>query len=375
MRNNLRIIHIASHKGNVGDLINHNGFYSLLGIDSENIVKIELRDFYYSNPNRKKFDDNFISYINTFDLCVFGGGGFFDVKWPNSETGTTLDISIERLKKIGVPILFNCMGYHEFGNEIDPSVYSKFDAFLSFLLSKKNCLVTLRNDGSKERIVNRFGNKYSHLMVYPDPGFYASPSLQPLDAKRDYYGFCLTNDLFNPSFNRNLNTDLFNKEITSFINNLLERNYDVMLFAHTPADIETINRILAGVSEINKRSKVLVAPYDSSSRFSLEQSLFYYSKCKVFVGMRFHSLITCINLSIPSIALCGHDQIKDLFDKNGLKEYRIVLNSADFQKELSKLLVKLTNDSNGELEKYKRLKEINKKLFADYKKQILALIK
>ena len=56
----MQICHIASHKGNVGDLINHQGFYNnmLPAEASANIERIELRDFYYSYNQRRVFDEH-----------------------------------------------------------------------------------------------------------------------------------------------------------------------------------------------------------------------------------------------------------------------------------------------------------------------------
>lgn len=125
----MNIVHIASHKGNIGDLINHQGFYSLFQNEKFKITKIELRDFYFSTPNRKLFNCDLADYINTFDLCIFGGGGFFDVQWPESESGTTLNLSSSFLEEITIPVLFNCMGYHEYGEAIDPIAYKSLSFF------------------------------------------------------------------------------------------------------------------------------------------------------------------------------------------------------------------------------------------------------
>lgn len=127
--------------------------------------------------------------------------------------------------------------------------------------------------------------------------------------------------------------------------------------------------------EPEKRSQIIVAPYDSSSDFSIKQLEFYYLQCKVVIGMRFHSLINSINLDIPSIALCGHEQIKDLFDINGLSNYSIVLNYCDFKDDLSKLLNNLLIDPSKEKEKYCEIKTRNNNRFSDYRNKIFEMLK
>ena len=76
----MKILHIASFCGNIGDNISHKGLLNLLcqtGFKF-NIEKLEIRRFYnnYKYNDKLSFDEDMIKYINKFDYCIIGGGGF-----------------------------------------------------------------------------------------------------------------------------------------------------------------------------------------------------------------------------------------------------------------------------------------------------------
>ena len=93
----MRVLHLASFGGNFGDVLNHHGFYNTVGkaLDFQSIKQIEVRRFYRnaSEEERLFFNDEFVKEINSYDLFVLGGGGFFDAKWAYSNTGTTIDFN------------------------------------------------------------------------------------------------------------------------------------------------------------------------------------------------------------------------------------------------------------------------------------------
>ena len=108
----MKILHLASFNGNIGDNANHNGFRkNFQNLISENIEwkNLEIRNFYKS-WNKMKFDEEFIKMVNTYDLLIIGGGNFFEICHEYSSTGTTIDLPIEKLNQIRIPIFFNGLG-------------------------------------------------------------------------------------------------------------------------------------------------------------------------------------------------------------------------------------------------------------------------
>lgn len=365
----MKIIHIASHKGNIGDVFNHAGFYQYLDKifgKKYSIEKIELRDFYYSAKNKKNFDTVFANYINTFDLCIIGGGGFFDVQWENSQTGTTLDFSDNFIDCIKIPVIINSMGYHEYPDRTNKIICQKFNKFLNKVLNKRNWLVSVRNDGSFERIENRYKNiDLNKILKVPDNAFFTilpPPRLfNLLQRENKVIGICVTNDLFSKYYNGNIKTTDFNKIIANFINNQAKCKRKIIFFPHTPDDINTINEVLRYVEGYAKRNQIVIAPFEAIDTESVYCLSEYYRRCDCIVGMRFHSIIMGINLNIPTIALAGHQQIESLFSELSLSDFCIKVNKTDVYEKLNVMVGELLNDKFID----KRYNSIYKKLNAE----------
>ena len=363
----MKILHIASHKGNVGDIINHQGFYSIFSktFGEMDITKVEMRDFYYSAKERKKFNKEYADIINTFDLCILGGGGFFDAQWQNSTTGTTLDFSEDFVDSITIPVLVNAMGYHEYPGITNDVIRDSFRKLLEKMSAKSNWLLTVRNDGSYERLLNTYGKELvKRIYKVTDNGFFC-PLSQVDEKKEKLLGLCVTNDLFSNEFNNGLKEEEFNLMIAEFMDRQLKKGWKILLVPHTPADVEVIGLILKNVSNEYKRNAIMIAGYDACSDVAVEQLGLFYSRCSCVIGMRFHSVITGINLKIPTIALAGHEQIKALYEDIGLEDYCIVANDKEFTNRLEVLCDECMNEQafvnkynelylrlNGEKKKY-----------------------
>lgn len=365
----INIIHIASHKGNIGDIFNHAGFYQYLDkiLDKKySIEKVELRDFYYSAKNKKNFDKVFADYINTFDLCIIGGGGFFDAQWENSQTGTTLDFTTDFIDSVKIPIIINAMGYHEYPDRTNEIICQKFNNFLNKIIDKRNWLVSVRNDGSYERIKKRYKNvNMNKILKVPDSAFFTiippPRFFNPLQREDSVIGICVTNDLFSKFYNGELKTTDFNIIIAKFINQQGLMKHKIVFFPHTPDDINTINEVLKYVDGYIKRNLIVIAPLEAINLDGVYRLAEYYKRCNCIIGMRFHSVIMGINLNIPTIALAGHQQIEALFSELNLSDFCIKVNRTDIDQKLNVMVDKLLNDKFMD----KRYNSIYRKLNAE----------
>ena len=75
----LRVLHLASFAGNIGDLANHAGARRMLAERLGFALKftdLEIREFYWK---QRSFDDAFVAYANSFDLLIIGGGNYFEL--------------------------------------------------------------------------------------------------------------------------------------------------------------------------------------------------------------------------------------------------------------------------------------------------------
>ena len=156
----LRVLHLASFAGNIGDLANHCGarkmFEKCLDFNFD-IVSLEIREFYWK---KRKFDESFIQYANSFDLLIIGGGNYFELWVDGSETGTSIDISAENLSQLHVPTLFFALGV-DTGQGYSDQNARRFKHFIDTVIERKNMFVCVRNDGSSLALQQVLGQTIS----------------------------------------------------------------------------------------------------------------------------------------------------------------------------------------------------------------------
>ena len=347
----LKVLHLASFLGNIGDYANHRGFYKMFRkvAPVAEFTQVEIRKF-YKNRSELKFDNNFLKQINNHDLLVLGGGGFFDLQWDYSNTGTTVDFTEEFINGIKIPVLVNAMGYHEY-EEVKEKNVKKFKNFLNIILNKDNWFVSVRNDGSFERMFSRYGKLVNKVLKVPDSGFFYSPKrhcqLNLKDKNTIWIGLNITNDLFNKNFNKDLDVDTFNNLFGQFISQVLKenKNYKIIFFPHAHQDLITISIILNKLDDKYKREKIMVAPFVTQEN-SIDQVFDLYRLCLCVVGMRFHTNVCSVGMGTPSIGLAGHEQVSALYRELYMPERCVKLDNINFISELRNKLFKTIKSKN-----------------------------
>lgn len=317
----MKILHIASFKGNIGDIVNHQGFYNLTGLKNEAINQIEIRKF-YNNSRELRWDKSMLNRINSHDCLILGGGGYFDVYWNASDFGTTLNMTEDFIDGIKIPVIINAMGVH-----IDYTASEailKFGSFFRKISSKDNWLVTIRNDGSMSRLKKIVKDIPKSVTTVPDNGF-AFDEIPYEGINSGLVGLSITNDLFTKKYNGLVDTEKFNEEIADFCKYILHQGKQLIFFMHTPQDIKVLYNIFEKIGSEAFREKIKIAPYDTYSVENANVINRLYSKCKYVIAMRFHGNVISLKNRTPVIGLAGHEQVEGLYSEISLRQQCIVV--------------------------------------------------
>ena len=335
---NIKILHFASFKGNIGDSLSHQGFYTILkdsGIKAQ-ITELEIRDFYKSNKKKRLIDESIVKIINDHDLLIIGGGGFLDYWVNDSQTGTSIDISTTLYDKIKVPIIFNSIGsipHKEVSNEN----IKKYSKFLSKILNDKKTKLFLRNDGSANSLRRDFN---VNLPTYLDNGFYyKSNDIDSKTQDNDYviinvnYDQLKMNNLIVPS----ISLESFVDEICNLINWFVANtDKNIMFTPHIYKDFEVIHDVLNKLDDNVARYRIRVSEYAQGNNH-IDYFYSIYKNASFIFAMRLHANILGMTSNGNLIGICGLDRIYHLHKS---------VNSESF--------VMLENNfSNNMIEKYK----------------------
>ena len=288
----MRILHLASFYGNIGDWASHKGTHKILRKHLNcQIDTLEIRKFYkkYDLPDKQEFDDSFVRLVNEYDMLVIGGGGYLDYFLDSSSNGTTLDISEETLGDIDTPILILSMGCLPRGGEHN---YHKVRGFLDILKGKAH--VFLRNDGS--------GKRFPDFPQVSDSGIFYEEKC----SNSDYIAVNVSTDLLK-------NPDTLIEEMAQFVNETDER---FVFVPHIYHDLGTIQAVLDKVHHWTVATRVSVAPYLQGYGGS-EQLFSVYANSKQVIACRYHANLCSIAMGKPCVGVAVSEKISECYGSFG----------------------------------------------------------
>jgi polysaccharide pyruvyl transferase WcaK-like protein len=317
-KHEVKILHVASFLGNIGDNANHLGFYAKLEskIGQFSITKFEIRSTFRGTSS---FGLEFAELCNQHDAVVFGGGNFFELWVEKSATGCSIDIAPEVIDEIKVPMIFNALGV-DVGQGITTSTIANFRSFLSHLLKRGDTILSCRNDGAFDNLQQYVGVEYSqYFSRIPDAGFFFKPSLlkhAELDQKKQNILFQLAGDMLETRFSQepgSLSYSDYLMEMALTINDLGQENH-IIFCAHIFSDLKPVSDLLQLVDDKVRRENVSVAPYLQGTTgarhiFSL------YSQTNLNIATRFHANVCSLAAGQATIGLVNYRQIKDLYSE------------------------------------------------------------
>lgn len=351
----IKILHVASFTGNVGDNASHLGLYNVLKTvlgDRLDIEQVEIRRFYkkYSLADKMNFDLEFTQKANAKDLLIFGGGGFLDYWVPNSETGTTFDMSDEILDKLIVPTLFvsvGCMPHQP----VPEGNIDKFHHFLQKVGSKKNMRIAVRNDGSILEIKRLFGGEFEGIITeILDNGFFYEPSLKfnCRLLEKPYIAINTTLDQLTMK-NRmigNINYSQLREELLSLLQRIIdETDYSLVFVPHIFKDLQAFRELLEGMNDFYIRSRVAIAPY-LQGNYGCNYLMSVYNQADSILSMRFHANVCPLSMGKHTVGLAALDRVVHMYNSIGKSSDCIPVNEKFADKVYKKLIDISPNNSD-----------------------------
>ncbi|MCM3635945.1 polysaccharide pyruvyl transferase family protein [Paenibacillus camelliae] len=328
----MKIYHLASFSGNIGDVANHEAFYVQIQNKLQKKILVtedEMRD-YYKNVQIKKFDKEFVEKVNNHDLLVIGGGNFFELCWDYSDNGTTFNITNQLLKQIKTPILVNGIGIDD-NKGISSDNIEKFRKFLHTLFTYNTVFFTVRNDGSYDIFQKYFPEYVDYVYEIPDFGFFVS-EVQELkeycyNGQTKSIGFNIALDMPHIRYSH-LDYKKYLSAIAKEIDRLLaETTYHIYLIAHIQSDYRAILELLDIVTSKQARTRISISPLVQGKEL---ESFKYYKECDMVFAMRFHANVCSISLGVPTFGMISYPKHGIMYDKIGIPYRKCNLEESDF---------------------------------------------
>jgi polysaccharide pyruvyl transferase WcaK-like protein len=350
---NLKVLHVASFTGNIGDNANHTGFRSVLQKNlNANVeyTEFEIRKVFWK---QKFFDKSFVDMANIHDLVVIGGGNYFELWVDHSSTGTSIDISLDLLSKITSPVVFNALGVDSAQGASDIAV-SKFRGFLDFVIDSESMLLSCRNDGSMKTLREVVGDTYADEFFHvPDAGFFTfmKDSFHPeLDSERKNIVIQIAGDMLDVRFPNceydDISYEEFLESFAAYIVEFSKLNVNYIFVPHIFKDLNIISSLINKLPDNIRRECVAVAPYLVGQK-GQDYIFDLYRKADLVLGMRFHANVCGLGLGKSCIGLVNYRQIEGLYDELKLNDLKVHVNKKGFEDMLLSLSERALSNSNS----------------------------
>lgn len=332
----LRVLHLASFAGNIGDLANHSGARWMLAERLDfalDFTELEIREFYWK---KRAFDDAFIEYANGFDLLLIGGGNYFELWVDRSATGTSIDITPERLARLSVPTVFFALGV-DTGQGYSESSAQRFRAFMATVLARRDQFVCVRNDGSARALREVLGAaEAARIPTMPDGGFFAGAAdCTPSATPGGRIGINIAGDMLERRFDRQLTVDGFLRELAGACCEILDGdpNLRIDFMLHIWRDLSLIAQILPMIPDPYLRRRVAIGRLEPG-KTGLPEFLQSYRDCDLVLGMRFHANVCPIGMGVPTLGLLNYPQVAHLYEELDMTDRIVDVRHAGFGKRL-----------------------------------------
>jgi polysaccharide pyruvyl transferase WcaK-like protein len=336
-KRSLRVLHLASFAGNIGDLANHAGARRMLAERLSfplEFTDLEIREFYWK---KRSFDDAFVEYANRFDLLIVGGGNYFELWVDHSATGTSIDITPERLAKLSVPTVFFALGV-DTGQGYSAQSAQRFSAFMTTALGRRNMFVCVRNDGSSRALCEVLGDETAgRIRVIPDGGFFADAAgCRPASVDSGRIGINIAGDMLERRFDRALSVEDFLRELADACCSLMDARPElrIHLMPHIWRDSALIAQLLPMIPDPYLRRRVAVGRLEPSEP-GLAGFLKSYRGFDLVLGMRFHANVCPIGMGVPARGLLNYPQVERLYEEIGMADRLVDVRDAGFGKRLT----------------------------------------
>lgn len=314
----MRLLHIASFIGNVGDILSNfalqDYLYRCFGRNIK-IDRLEIRRFHKNAPVDWMLDfDTVIEYAaRHYDRILIGGGGFLDYWVPRSGTGATIDISPKIIEKLKTRLVISSVGAYPH-HDVPYENFERFSTFIAALQASPEVRLMFRNDGSVENLARVFGAEFAaglradgdHCYLLEYPALLADTLYQ-----RPYVVLNVAPDQLsmNSHLHGLIDGDRFYEYLSKALLTVAEVYCcDLVFVPHLPQDCNAVLRLTEMLPDAFVRERLKVFQFDGTEN-TVSPVVSVYKRSIANISARLHSNILSIVLDQPTVSLDVLDRV------------------------------------------------------------------
>lgn len=360
----VRVLHVASHRINVGD----GALIAVIqrGLRSVAAANVDYHDFDIVDVEPKYGGTSLADLdFGPYQLVLVGGGGTIDNKRSHDASGMAFPLSGDSIRRLEIPIVYVALGYNLFSGTRLRNTDALRDVIRA--CAERRFPFSVRNDGSLARLRAALGPVADTVMEVPDPAFFMEIDdahiVPEFSGRRPRILVQVAGDNLGFRFSRGgAAGDLWGRvrnrlpvglcaylvaQISDLVRWLVESfDAEVVLAPHIAPDLPLVSGILQGLPAQIRRKRVRVLGIPDPSR--APQFFAAYAGADLVVGMRGHSVIGAVGLRTPCVALSSHPKVAGFMESCGLGDW-VVQYGKGMAGELRRLSGELLADPSNQL--------------------------
>lgn len=287
------------------------------------------------------FKEDFYRKVNESELLLIPGAVTFNGRVDHKKGGSRLNFTTQDLEKIKVPIIAQGLSYRFWSGGLYPNKDSLLQT-LSYLNSRENCLIGLRNDGTKAWLEQLLEEEMTNMPECPDPGFFVgSPRFN--DLGKDLY--------ISVNYEDSINRYSDPKKLEIIIQTLVRcceiftenTNEKIVFVPHSFEDYEMIlmvcNRLKVGI--LHKKVRVLSMP-----GFENHMQIYRcYESARAVIAMRVHSMSPSLGMRLPTLVISTQNRMKTYMSNLKLEEQVVELEDENISDKCESFIESVITES------------------------------
>jgi polysaccharide pyruvyl transferase WcaK-like protein len=246
-----------------------------------------------------------------------------------------LDLPYDLWQQFTKPIIFYGISYRHWQQQ--PFFHQdKLLQALEFILSSNNFLFSVRNDGTRQWLMNLLGISGEHIHEVPDPAVFIDPlrEQQYPEIRKNYLNVMLAFNNEDENFRFQGNSrEQFLQQLAKVIEQLAKTtSLNLILVPHYLDDYKMIydffNYLSPQVAHQCVRTTGLVGVPDTRWFYGR------YAQADLVLSMRVHAMSPCIGMNVPTIPLVSQDRMTTFLNNVNLQTHAVDIFSHEFAEDL-----------------------------------------
>jgi len=331
----VNVWHIGAWNRNVGDWALAYQLHRLL--NEQGRPRDVTFKFYMVDSQRTYFHQALVDQMNEeADLILVGGGGliFFRPE-DKSISGWSFNIEPEKVCALKKPLIVYAIGYNRFA--YDETEFPPATAQHLRITQAKAALFSVRNNGTRRTLIERYGLDPNKIDVVPDPGICLYDRPIEIRPKRNAAPFIAVNWAADRPHQRYPKPSEENAKYflislkTALVQSVKDLGTQILFLPHLmQIDTDIFEYFASGfpkgsIFSLHHELPYIYAPPGEMLYAHVPFFTNVFRQADVLIGMRLHNCVLGFGAGKPFITLGSHPKLGFFAEDTGLMKYKIPL--------------------------------------------------